>query len=113
MYRKGSCRFILLMALAALCWGCEKNIPEPSAREPRALNAEERAFVDHSNRFAFSFLSKLLEDNPHHNLFFSPLGIGMSLGMVYNGIDNAVKKRIDSMMNFNGSAMQVNKTFNE
>lgn len=113
MHRTGSGRIILLIALAALWWGCEKNIPEPNAHEPRSLNAEEKALVDHSNRFAFSFLNRLHEANPHQDLFFSPLGIGMSLGMVYNGIDGSVKTRIDSMMNFNGSAMQVNKTFNE
>lgn len=113
MFCREKFRLIILSLIIVTIWGCEKNIPEPNARGLRNLDEEEKAFIDRSNRLAFSFLKSLDRIEPHKNLSFSPLSIGMSMGMIYNGIEWSEKSRIDSLLGFSESGMRVNKTFNE
>jgi serine protease inhibitor len=103
-----------LFFLVVTLWGCEKNIPEPGiVPELRPLTIAEKALIEHSNRTAFDVLAHLNKKDPNNNLFFSPLSIGMALGMINNGIRDNGSVPYNPIMAFMGSDIQVNKAFNE
>ena len=85
------------LALALLATGCSATEPTGTPSEltalPRPLTNIESQLVSRSNRFTFTLL-KRVDDDPAENLFLSPLGVSMALGMTMNGAANAT---LDSM----------------
>lgn len=87
----------VLAALALLVIACGTTEPTGTPPEltalPRPLTAVEAQLVSRSNRFTFALLDQVAGD-PGENLFLSPLGVSMALGMTLNGAANAT---LDSM----------------
>jgi serine protease inhibitor len=116
MIGRGMCKQIIyyLFFIVLTLWGCEKNMLEPgNPAELRSLTFEEKALIEQSNHVAFEFLSHLNQKDPGNNLFFSPLSIGIALGMMNNGMDHQGNEHFNKLMGFSGSDVQVNKTFSE
>ena len=91
-------RPFLVVAAASLTVSCgESSLVAPRITQlPRALTAGERQVVSANNRFAFAFFGALAaRAGPDSNLFVSPVGVAMALGMTVNGAAGATR---DSML---------------
>src|SRR5512140_1188269 len=63
---------------------------------PRALTPGELKLVTAANDFAFSFLGQVSAAQGDSNVFTSPLGASMALGMTMNGAANATYTQMRS-----------------
>ncbi len=114
--RRGWEKNILLLFIVGsfVIMGCEKNIPEPGlATDIRNLTYEEKTLISQSNQLAFKMMENFHQSHPDKNIFFSPLTIGMAMGMMYNGVEDSHKLHFNTISGFDGSEMQVNKAFSE
>ncbi len=77
----------------------------------RILSGEEVKLADTNNQFALALFKEL--NNSHEpNVFFSPLSIGLALGMTLNGAAGETRQGILQAIQFNGlDSAQVNKGY--
>lgn len=93
--------------------GCEPATgPSRIAGLPRELTASEQAVVRANNRFAFGMLSELNRVHADSNIFFSPLGASMALGMTMNGAAGETFEAMRSALGFDAlSQDEINASY--
>lgn len=106
----------LALALAAGCAlnACKTEDMRQSNRpvEVRPLTASEARIASNSNEFAFRIFSRMSEDDPNKNLFFSPLSISTALTMAYNGANTTTKEAFRNTLGFQGlSDEDINQSY--
>ena len=108
-------RFFLLLLTIVMIWACDTSSPEPhKASELRQITSQERLLINQSNQLLFRYLKVLNKEYGADNLFFSPVSIGMTLGMVNNCAVGETKNQILNSSGFKGfSEIEINKSFFE
>lgn len=67
--------------------------------------------VSSNNAFACNIYSKINNDNPNSNLFFSPYSISTALTMAYVGAAGETAKQMKEVMNFNFEESSLNSSY--
>ncbi|MBX2899728.1 MAG: serpin family protein [Cyclobacteriaceae bacterium] len=101
----------LVVLSVAFCMACSSNEPEPeNLPDLRTLSAAETSLVAGNNQFAVNLFTQLPQDDP--NLFFSPLSIGIALGMTLNGAEAETRQGILNTIQFGSlTAAEVNQGY--
>ncbi|MFW6227733.1 MAG: serpin family protein, partial [Bacteroidota bacterium] len=96
-------------------WACDTSSHEPhKASELKEVTPQERLLINQSNQLLFRYLNVLQKDHSDENLFFSPVSIGMALGMANNCAIGETKNQILTSSGFTGfSEVEINKSFSE
>ncbi len=115
-------RMLLLFLAGCLMFSCEKNgkgedLPNgPSDMLNIELSATQRQMVDGSNHFGFDLLRAVIshEEDPHSNVFISPLSVHMALAMTWNGTNGDTRREMSEAMHFGSlDALEVNEGFRQ
>jgi serpin B len=106
-------RFHALAALT-LALGCAGTTePEPGAPGapletlPRALTAGEQRVIGASNAFSFALFRRLSTAQKDSNVFTSPLGASMALGMAMNGAAGTTYDEMRTTLGFGATATET------
>ena len=106
-------RLLVPLALAVIILtGCDKELSELNERQvTKKLSPAEEQLIQSTNRLAFTMLNA--EAPYEKNTIFSPVSLGMALGMLGNTLDDGQRQKIEEM---SGLAItdinELNKTFN-
>lgn len=108
-------RFFLLLFAITVIWACDTSSPEPhKSSELREISPRERLLINQSNQLLFRYLHVLEKEHKGENLFFSPVSIGMALGMANNCAIGDTKNQILTSSGFQGfTDVEINKSFSE
>lgn len=106
---------IILIAILAVFSGCDKELSEIDENKVlRKLSAQEQELINSNNTLSINMLQAEYSKNQYENVLFSPLSVGMSLGMIYNGVGENEKAQIQYLMGLESLAeKEINKSYNE
>ncbi|MGK7394826.1 MAG: serpin family protein [Candidatus Cyclobacteriaceae bacterium M3_2C_046] len=106
---------LLVLSGLMLIWSCERDSPEPnSAPELRSLNSDEKLLIESSNNLVFKLLNTLDQPDHDQNFLFSPVSIGMELGMSLNGASGKTREAILQSLHIDGfTEIEINKAYSE
>ena len=95
--------------------GCDKELAEINENKVlRKLSAQEQELINSTNNLSMDILKVEYLQNKHENFFFSPVSVGMALGMVYNGVGEVEKSQIQHIMGLELLVeKEINKSYNE
>ena len=105
----------LVLIVLVVIWSCDTGSPEPhKASALRDITSQEKILINQSNQLLFQYFQVLEKENTKQNIFFSPISIGMTLGMVNNCATGATKSQLQDAFGFTGfSDAEINKSFSE
>lgn len=95
--------------------GCDKEMAEMNENKVlRQLSTQELELISATNSLSMDILKVGYQQNDHQNFFFSPVSVGMALGMVYNSVGENEKSQIQNVMGLE-SLMEgeINKSYND
>ena len=108
---RGIDKFLYLLAVAVTFFACdEDNLQTDTEQVIRPLSQEEKYLVNASNQFAYEMLSEIENEKIDGNIAFSPMGLGMSIGMMSN-IDESLISNVLNIQELN--SMELNKAYFE
>lgn len=86
----------------------ETNKPDTETNKPGpGPSTAQSAFAAGHNHFAFRLLDAVVQhDSSRGNIAISPLGLYLSLGMVYNGTDHATRDSVAEVLGASGFGAQ-------
>lgn len=96
--------------------GCDKELAEISDNNKvlRKLSMQERELINSNNLLSLDILKAEYIQNKNKNFFFSPMSVGMALGMVYNGVGDEEKFQIQYIIGLESLVeKEINKSYNE
>lgn len=95
--------------------GCDKELSEIDENKVlRKISAQEQELINSNNQLSLDILRAEYQLNKYENVLFSPLSVGMSLGMVYNGVGEKEKLEIQHLLGLETLAeKEINKSYNE
>ena len=80
----------------------------------RQLSAQEQELINATNDLSIHLLKAEYFQNKNENFMFSPVSVGMSLGMIYNGVGEKEKIQIQQIMGLESLVeKELNKSYNE
>ncbi len=102
-----------LAIIALLLSGCDKELSEVSeSKVMRKISPEEAQLIRSTNELAVNLLKA--ESALEKNTIFSPLSIGMALGMISNGVADQQRWKIEELTGMPATDVnEINKTFNQ
>jgi serine protease inhibitor len=101
--------FGLALAVGVVTTGC--GSPD-SWQPPRDVTVQEKALVESSNRFGFSFFDEMVAQSDGDNLFVSPLSVSLALGMTWNGARGSTEVGMRDCLEFGDlTAEEVNQGY--
>ena len=74
--------------------------PDVNSNSENIVNSAPESLPTNSKDFVFDFYSKVAEQNPESNLFFSPLGISMAFSLVYEGAEGETARQMQQAFDF-------------
>ncbi len=96
-------RNVIAIILVTFSTSCRKALTSADTTHPIVLPANGVSVVTASNRFAFNFFQKTLQqDSINSNKLISPLSIYTALNMVYNGANAATKDSMSAALQLSG-----------
>lgn len=105
---------LLLLALLLQVAACDNPIGHEDRDPPRDLSAQETAVVEADRSFGLSLYSALQQEDPHDNLFISPLSVSMALGMTLNGAEGETFDDIATTLHLDGlSRAEINQGYRD
>jgi serpin B len=106
---------VLLIMTGIFFPACDGDLPEPGNDVMiRNMSDQQKSLITNSNDFAIDLLKVSFEDQEDGNIFFSPLGMGMSLGMIYNGVGVDERLKIEALLGLEAFDEQdINKTYSQ
>jgi len=95
--------------------GCDKELAEIDQNKVlRKISPQEKELISSNNALSLDILKAEYNINQHQNTLFSPLSVGMSLGMVYNGVGEKEKSEIHDVLGLGSLAeVEINKSYND
>jgi serpin B len=87
----------------------------PITELPRELTVAETKLVEADNRFAFTLFREIsAREEPHRNVFISPLSVAMALGMTYNGAAGTTREAMARTLALEGMTIdEVNAAYRD
>ncbi len=103
------------MGLLVFISGCDKELNEINeSKVLRKLSAQERELINSNNALSLDILKAEYLQNKEENFFFSPVSVGMALGMIYNGVGAEEKFQIQNITGLESLVeKEINKSYNE
>ncbi|MCG8311294.1 MAG: hypothetical protein MI975_28155 [Cytophagales bacterium] len=107
--------FLILVSSLVILSGCDKELSEIEEHKViKKLSPHELELVNSTNHLSVDLLKAGYEINNHENFMFSPVSVGMALGMIYNGVGEKEKTQIRHIMGLESLAeKEINKSYNE
>ncbi len=105
----------LLFGVLIFLSGCDKELTETQEDKVlKKLSIQDRELIAATNDLSLDILKTEFSQNADENSFFSPVSVGMALGMVYNGVGEVEKSQIRHIMGLESMAEnEINKSYNE
>lgn len=79
---------VLVLIFGFTLAGCDLLEGSHKDDPVRALTAQEKKIVESETTFGLQLFRAVAEEEPHSNVFLSPLSVSMALGMTMNGADS-------------------------
>ena len=107
--------FIFLGVSLLAMTACDKELAEIDQNKVfRKISAQEQELIKSTNQLSLDLLKAEYTKNDAKNVFFSPVSVGMALGMIYNGVGEVEKSEIQHVMNLELLVEKdLNKSYNE
>ncbi len=95
--------------------GCDKELAEIDENKVlRKLSVQDQELINSTNNLSLDIMKAEYLRNEQENLFFSPVSVGMALGMIYNGVGENEKSQIRHLMGLESLVeKEINKSYNE
>ncbi len=74
--------------------------PDVNSNSENIVNSAPESLPTNNKDFVFDFYSKVAEQNPESNLFFSPLGISMAFSLAYEGAEGETARQMQQAFDF-------------
>src|SRR5258708_7311714 len=106
--------YAFLLSAVVVLTGCPETTvgPTPITQLPRPLTSAETQLVHSNSAFAFKLFQAIAARDTSKNVFFSPLSVGMALGMTYNGAAGATRDSMAKTLELGGLTLQqVNESY--
>lgn len=105
----------LLIGILTIISGCDKELVEIDEHKVlKKLSVQDMEFINSTNILALDIMKAEFLQNEQENLFFSPVSIGMALGMVHNSVGEKEKSQIRHIMGLETLVeKEINKSYNE
>ena len=117
IFSLGRIRFNLIFLIGSfiLFSGCDKELNEiDESKVLKKLTVQEEALINSTNSLSLDILKAETEINQNKNFFFSPVSVGMALGMIYNGVGQQEKLQILQTTGLELLAEnEINKSYND
>lgn len=105
-------QLILLLLPVMLLSACEEKEVQVKEAQPIVLKAGMQKRVQQDNEFAFDLFRKTIASADDKNVFISPLGVSLALGMAWNGADGATKTEMATALKMAGMTEdQINEYY--
>lgn len=104
-----------LVSLLIVFSACDKELSEIDEQKAlRQLSAPEQELIRSTNDLSLDVIKAAYLLNSKENFMFSPVSVGMALGMIYNGVGEKEKYQIQSIMGLESLVeKEINKSYNE
>ncbi len=80
----------------------------------KKLSAQDLELIEATNNLSLNIIKARLELNNNENFLFSPVSVGMALGMIHNGVGQNEQSRIQEITGMQSLAQnEINKSYNE
>lgn len=95
--------------------GCDKELAELDENKVlKKLSVQELELINSTNNLTMDILKAEYQLSEHENFLFSPMSVGMALGMVYNSVGEREKFQIQHFMGLESLVeKEINKSYNE
>jgi serpin B len=105
----------LLIGILIVISGCDKELVEiDESRAFRKLSIQDQDLINSTNSLSLDIMKAEYLQNEQENLFFSPISVGMALGMVHNSVGEKEKSQIRHIMGLESLVeREINKSYNE
>lgn len=105
----------MLVGILIVLSGCDKELAEIDENKVlRNLSVQDQELINSTNDLSLDIMKAEYLRNEQENLFFSPVSVGMALGMVYNGVGENEKSQIRQFMGLESLVeKEINKSYNE
>jgi serpin B len=106
---------LMLVGLLFMFSGCDKELVEAEeSKIVKKLSAQELQIIEANNNLSLDILKSEFELNQNKNFVFSPISVGMALGMIYNGVGESEKFQIQKISGLESLVeKEINKSYNE
>ncbi len=106
---------LVLVGLLFMFSGCDKELVEAEeSKIVKRLSAQELQMIEANNNLSLDILKSEFELNQNKNFLFSPISVGMALGMIYNGVGESEKYQILKVSGLESMVeKEINKSYNE
>lgn len=102
---------VLMIALSA----CDKELVEmEESKVVKKLSAQDLELIEATNNLSLRILNARLEQNANESFLFSPVSVGMALGMIYNGVGQNDQLQIRNVAGLQTLAQnEINKSYSD
>jgi len=106
---------LVILAIFIIISGCDKELTE--LEEQKILNKlspQELELIQATNSLSLNIIKSEYQQKNNENFIFSPISVGMALGMVYNGVGEKEKLQIQHVTGLESLVeKEINKSYNE
>ena len=106
---------IIVISLMVVFSACDKELSEIDEEKAlKHLSVQEQELIQSTNNISLDIIKAAYLQNDEENFMFSPVSMGMALGMIYNGVGEKEKLQIQQFMGFESLVeKEINKSYNE
>jgi serine protease inhibitor len=106
---------LVFFSLLVIFSGCDKELVEAEeSKILKKLSTQDLELIQANNNLSLDLLKAEFELNQNKNFLFSPISVGMALGMIYNGVGESEKYKIQKISGLESLAeKEINKSYNE
>ena len=104
-----------MVSILILMSSCDKELAELDENKVlKKLSVQEQELINATNSLSIDILKTEYAQNNDDNFMFSPISVGMALGMIYNGVGEEEKMQIQNTMGIESLVeKEINKSYNE
>jgi len=106
---------MLLIATLIIFTACDKELNEVDEQKIlKKLSPQELELIQATNDLSLNILKAEFQQKSDENFIFSPISVGMALGMLYNGVGEKEKDQIQRVTGLESLVeKEINKSYNE
>lgn len=106
---------LLVVSTLIIMSSCDKELAELDENKVlHKLSVQDQELINATNSLSLDILRAEYAQNTHGNTMFSPVSVGMALGMIYNGVGDTEKLKIQRIMGVESLIeKEINKSYNE
>ena len=111
----GSKAILVVIAILVIISGCDKELTEVEEQKIlKKLSPQELELIQATNNLSLNVIKTEFQQKNNENFIFSPISVGMALGMIYNGVGEREKSKIQQVTGLESLVeKEINKSYNE